>query len=135
MTYREERYYSDIVTIAEAQDATSANDWLKAGWELLKIEKLSKISADGKSEDRIVYVLGFKDSAKAKESQEEEELPDFDKLEWKQSSFDKTGKTESVPPDRVPTEVKDFMEKRGSFTSGGYRYSYSKSGWLNRRKL
>jgi len=53
-----ERYYSDISELVECYDTASANGYLKAGYELLKIGEKTLNRPDGTQETIIVYVLG-----------------------------------------------------------------------------
>ncbi len=130
-----ERYYQDVLQLADTEDINLANQILAQGFELLAIKDRTKQSIqEGKAiiETVPLYVLG---KLKQPEKQEpvDQGTVDLAGLGWRKSNFSED--VESVAPDKVPAAVKDFLARNGNkFEDSFYSYTLAKSGWVNRRK-
>jgi hypothetical protein len=130
-----DRYYQDVVQLADTEDINLANQILAQGFELLAIKDRSKHTAqDGKAviETIPLYVLGKLKAAGRQEPADPSKI-DFAALGWRKSNF--SNDVESVAPDKVPAAVKEFLSKNNNrFEDGNYSYTLARSGWINRRR-
>jgi hypothetical protein len=127
-----DRYYQDVVQLADTEDPNLANQLLAQGLELLAIKDHSRQTLqDGKGiiETVPLYILG----KLRKSGPSDPSKGDLAGLPWRQSKF--SDKVDSIPPDKIPAATKDFLLKHGSkFEDETYAYTLNQSGWLNRRK-
>jgi hypothetical protein len=130
-----ERYYQDVVQVADTEDPNLANQLLAQGLELLAIKDHTRQTVqEGKSviESVPLYILGKLRKAEPAEPADPSKV-DLAGLSWRQSKF--SDEVESVPPDKIPSATKNFLLEHGSrFEDDVYSYTLSPKGWLNRRK-
>ena len=130
----ERRYYSGMTHFRSAYSEHEVNELLKQGYEYLKTE----VEATPEQQ-RAVHFMGLFTPAPppvpptAAPPAAQTQAPDLNALPWMPAKWDTSA--ESLPPDRIPADVKAWFVAHPKGEHDGYAYWYSeKTGWANRKK-
>lgn len=127
-----ERYYSDILEVAESSDVGSVNGFLKMGYELLKIAEKTVTKPDGVAETCIVYVLGKRRTLEAEGPRPEPDPSMLERLPFKLYREGSLSGWLWSDPEKYEGEqrevvkwLKEKIEREKKVTIGRFTYIFS----------